>query len=143
MSEGRGTTKPFTMIGSPYLDAGWLIGELEKYDLKGVRFRPVHFTPTFSKHKDMLCEGLELLVNDQKLFEPVKTGHILLHLIKKHHPDFEFLPPAGKRNVPFIDLISGTDHVREHIDDIEEVLKLIERDTKVFAERKRRYHIYE
>lgn len=143
ISEGRGTTKPFTMIGSPFLDAERVIRELRPFQLKGVRFRPVHFTPTFSKHKGTLCQGIELHVRDPETFTPVATGHVLLHVIHRLHAEFEFLAPSSEGRPPFIDLISGTDKVRKNIDAIGDILEDIRRDSKIFAEQKRRYHLYE
>ena len=143
LSEGRGTTKPFHMIGSPYLDSHWVIDEIKQYHLEGVRFRPVYFTPTFSKHKDQLCAGIEVLITNPKIFKPVKTGYILFDLIRKHHPKFDFILPFTKGGKQFIDLISGDTYIRENRYPLDEILKRLEQDAKTFNELKRRYHIYD
>jgi uncharacterized protein YbbC (DUF1343 family) len=143
LSEGRGTAKPFHMIGSPYLDAEWVIEELRKKNLPGVRFRNAYFTPTFSKHQDQLCNGIELLITDVKKFEPVKTGYIMLDLIRNHHKEFDYIPPFTKNGRQFIDYISGDTYIRENSMTIQEILDLIEKDSKKFKELKQRYHLYE
>ena len=76
MSEGRGTTKPFQIIGSPYLDVEKVLQELSKWKIKGVEYRQLYFTPIFSKHKGELCNGIELFITDKKEFLPVQFGYI-------------------------------------------------------------------
>lgn len=143
MSEGRGTSKPFQMIGSPYLDSDWLIKALEKYSLEGVRFRKTYFTPTFSKHANVLCQGIELLIEDIRLFKPVYTGFVMLNLIKSHHQAFKFLEPYRKGGRPFIDLLVGDDFIREGTFDLDQLKDKMTEDEKKFLKMKRGYHIYD
>ena len=142
LSEGRGTTKPFNIIGSPYLDSEWVIKEIEKYKLDGVIFRTLFFNPSFSKFKGELCNGIELIITDESKFKPVKTGYILLDLIRKHHKDFDYIPPFKKGSHHFIDFITGDSYIRKGILSIEDILKIIEKDTLAFRKIKRRYHLY-
>lgn len=143
LSEGRGTTKPFHIIGSPYLDTDYILEALKRYDIKGVKFRSVYFTPTFSKHKGELCSGIELIMTDKALYSPVRTALILLDIIKKHHPEFGYIPPWSKGGHMFIDLISGDDYVRNDSLSLEEQLEKIQKDSQEFITVKRRYHLYE
>lgn len=64
MSEGRGTAKPFSLIGAPWLNSDLLIEKLKGHNLPGVKFRKQYFTPIMSKHKDVMCNGIELYVTD-------------------------------------------------------------------------------
>jgi len=57
LSEGRGTAKPFELIGAPFIDAPALADRLNQRKLAGVHFRPAYCTPTFSKHQGQLCGG--------------------------------------------------------------------------------------
>lgn len=71
LSEGRGTTRPFEIVGAPFLD-GWRMAEaLNGEDLPGAVFRPMQFQPTFNKHVGRLCEGVFVHVTDRRTFEPV------------------------------------------------------------------------
>lgn len=98
ISEGRGTTKPFQFVGAPFVKPREVIEILNSYNLPGVRFRETYFTPTFSKHQNKLCGGVQLHVYDRDSFMSFKTGLCLLYAIKKTSPEFEFLPPGkGKR----------------------------------------------
>ncbi len=143
LSEGRGTTKPFFIIGSPYLDSEFVIKEIKKYNLDGIKFRPLYFTPKFSKYKDELCMGIELIIIDYSRFKPVKTGYILLDIIKKHHREFSYIEPFTKGGRSFIDLLSGDVLLREGKLEVREIIDRMEKDSLSFLKIKRRYHIYD
>ncbi len=143
ISEGRGTTRPFHIIGSPFIDVDWLLKEIEKQEIPGVKFRKLYFTPTFSKHQNNLCKGIELFITDILAFKPVITGFILLDLIRKRHIEFDFLPPYTKGGHPFIDLLVGDSFIRENTYSIEEIKEIFNKDSESFKLMKRRYHLYD
>ncbi len=117
LSEGRGTTKPFEYIGAPWLKAVPLAQELNDLGLAGVRFRPVYFTPTFSKYQGEPCEGVHIFVMDRECCRPVEmTLHLIDH-IKTHYPDkFAWREPWTEGGHYSIDLLSGGDTARKHLD---------------------------
>ena len=110
LSEGRGTTKPFELIGAPYINSTDLAAELNSLSLPGVKFRAASFTPTFSKHAGKLSHGVEIYVTDREEFDAIPTG---LHIIKTIHDmypnDFQFLSNN------FFDKLIGNDWVRPMI----------------------------
>jgi uncharacterized protein YbbC (DUF1343 family) len=117
ISEGRGTEKPFEMIGAPYIDGKILAVELNSENIKGVVFEPVEFTPTDiinaavnPKHKGVKCEGILVKVTDRNSFEPVKTGIFILSVTKKLYPTEFRWRERG------IDRLAGTPRVRLAID---------------------------
>jgi len=79
LSEGRGTTLPFELIGAPWVDGESFARHMNAKNLLGVRFRPVIFEPTFSKFKGEVCGGVQVHVVDASAFSSVDTG---LHLLK-------------------------------------------------------------
>jgi len=143
LSEGRGTARPFHIIGAPWLDHETVIKKINAYDLPGVMFRPLYFTPTFQKHKGELCRGIELHITDKFLFNPVETGFILLYLIRETNDAFAFNAPYKEGMHPMIDLLTGTDSIRKHTIDIEALRKKIREDAVRFKAEKVSYHIYE
>ncbi len=143
MSEGRGTSKPFSIIGSPYLKHDFIVNEIRKYHLPGVKFRSLYFTPMFSKHKDILCKGIELIVWDKHVFKPVKTGYILFDLIRRHHKEFDYIKPFTNNGRHFFDYLTGDSYLRENRYPIEAVLRRIEKESETFKQLKRRYQIYD
>jgi uncharacterized protein YbbC (DUF1343 family) len=86
LSEGRGTTKPFEMIGAPYIDGQQWSQRLNEAGLKAVRFRPVWFTPSFDDHEGERCSGVQVHVLDRESFEPVRTGLTMLKIACEMYP---------------------------------------------------------
>ncbi|MEY3235285.1 MAG: hypothetical protein RL230_2556 [Pseudomonadota bacterium] len=112
LSEGRGTAKPFELIGAPFIDAQALADKLNQRNLPGARFRPAWFTPSFSKFQGQLCAGVQVHITDRTSLAPVDAGiAILLEVVRHHGKDFSFLP--GKP--PFFDKLAGVSWLREAI----------------------------
>lgn len=84
VSVGRGTDEPFSTFGAPWLDGRKLAAALNAADLPGVRFVPIHFTPTGDKTKlkDQLCSGVYVLLTDRDAFQPARTGVTILWTIR-------------------------------------------------------------
>lgn len=114
LSEGRGTTFPFEVVGAPWLDGHALAQALNRLALPGVRFRPTHFVPSASKHARLTCGGVQVHVTDRLAFRPVETG---LHVVAACHdqaPDrFEFLASSWEGRPPHFDLLTGDAAIRE------------------------------
>src|SRR2546425_537242 len=124
MSEGRGTTRPFEIIGAPYIDSERYAQALMDMDLPGVAFRACVFMPTFQKHGGKACGGVQIHVTDRKVFEPVSTGVAVVKTAFDMYPkDFRWKDPPYEyeyeRN-PF-DVISGTTKLRDQIEKGESV----------------------
>ncbi|MBQ7378750.1 MAG: DUF1343 domain-containing protein [Clostridia bacterium] len=88
ISEGRGTTRPFDMIGAPYVDAFALAEHMNSQGLPGVIFRAAHFTPAFNKHAGELCGGVELHIVDREAYSPFAALLYLFDALRKY-PEFE------------------------------------------------------
>ena len=119
LSEGRGTTRPFELMGAPWFDPHRLVAELEKEDLPGVRMRPVTFQPAFQKFAGQLCAGLQQHVVDRESYRPVRTGLAILKAARKLWPrEFRWRPPPYEYEMkrPAIDVLAGNSRVREQID---------------------------
>jgi uncharacterized protein YbbC (DUF1343 family) len=119
MSEGRGTTKPFELIGAPYIDADRFADALGGLGLEGVYFRSCVFMPTYQKHAMHACGGVQIHVTDRSAFEPVIAGIAVVKTAHDMYPeDFRWKEPPYEyeydRN-PF-DIISGTSRMRESIE---------------------------
>ena len=78
LSEGRGTTRPFELVGAPWIDPERFAADLNALQLPGVHFRPAGFEPTFQKHARQPCGGCQIHVTDRDRFRPVLTGVALL-----------------------------------------------------------------
>jgi len=87
LSEGRGTSKPFELVGAPWLNAGKLVSELKKRDLPGIRFADVYFMPTASKHAKQLCYGIQSIITDRNECRPFLTALTIIDIIREMHPE--------------------------------------------------------
>ena len=86
LSEGRGTTRPFELVGAPWLDPWALARDLERERLPGARFRPSFFTPTFQKHAGVPCGGVQVHVTDRRRFPAFLTYLLLIHHARRQDP---------------------------------------------------------
>ena len=140
MSEGRGTTKPFEMIGAPYLRASEVIKYIESLGLCGFKLRECCFTPTFSKHAGELCRGFQIHITDPDAFEPFKLGLLMLDYIRKTHSELT-IRDVDKDNA-FINLLLGTDAFLRDDFDAERFIEAQEQPLKDFREQIKQYFIY-
>ncbi|MFC4619218.1 exo-beta-N-acetylmuramidase NamZ domain-containing protein [Camelliibacillus cellulosilyticus] len=114
LSEGRGTTRPFEVIGAPFVDGYRLAKRVNEKGLEGIIARPTSFIPTYQKHKDVLCSGIQLHVTDKSKVDSFKTGLYLLEAIAELFPnDLEFRDADKKRS--FFNLLAGTDELKDVI----------------------------
>ncbi|MBA3379281.1 MAG: DUF1343 domain-containing protein [Chloroflexia bacterium] len=114
LSEGRGTTRPFEMIGAPWIDPEMLADALHDLGMPGVSFRPVYFTPVFSKHAGLRCGGIQVYINDRDAFDAVAFGPMLLDTVAQLYPDdFAWLAPEDGSY--FIDKLAGSSQLRNAI----------------------------
>ncbi|MFC8101446.1 exo-beta-N-acetylmuramidase NamZ domain-containing protein [Streptomyces sp. NPDC057363] len=138
LSEGRGTTRPFELIGAEGIDGSWAAAA-NGLDLPGVRFREAYFAPTFSKFQGKTVGGVQLHVHDRAAFDPVRTGIALLVTAKRTWDGFAWRPDN------WIDKLTGSTRVRTMIDagaDTDEVVGGWESELAAFRRTRRQYLLY-
>ncbi len=86
LSEGRGTTRPFELVGAPYISGRRLAMNLNSLSLPGVRFRATTFEPTFQKHAGTMCEGVQLHVQNRLSFESYLVGLSVIAAVRNLYP---------------------------------------------------------
>ena len=118
LSEGRGTTRPFELVGAPWIDGHRLADALHATSLPGFRARPTSFLPTFQKHAGTSCGGVQLHVTDRATFRPVATYLAMLAFLRAQAPDafglrtepYEYVDP---QQAEALDLLCGTTATRQ------------------------------
>ncbi|BCS35441.1 hypothetical protein TBR22_A46680 [Luteitalea sp. TBR-22] len=120
LSEGRGTTRPFELVGHPGVDAERLAARLNAHGLPGVHFRPAYFEPTFQKHARVTCGGCQLHVTDRDRFRSVDAAIALLCEFRDALPgrQLPWRPPPYEyeyEKMP-IDILAGSDVLRTAVD---------------------------
>lgn len=148
VSEGRGTTRPFELIGAPYVDSDKFANELNSMALPGVYFRATSFMPTFQKFAGIECGGIFIHVVERREFRPVITGIAIVKKLfeiygdrfkwKESPYEYEF-----DRN-PF-DVIAGTVRLREKIESgcsIPDIESYLRSDEKGFRKTRSKHLMY-
>lgn len=119
LSEGRGTTRPFEIFGAPFICPGKLTERLNRLNLPGVFFRPMHFKPCFQKWAGNLCGGAQIHVTDRHTFEPLFCAVSVLSMIHTLYPDdIEWNEPPyeyEEDKMP-VDILYGSPALRKGID---------------------------
>lgn len=145
VSEGRGTCRPFEIIGAPWIDPHALAEYLDALHLPGVKFRPLHFVPWTSKHSGENCGGVQVHIIDRESVRSVLTG---IHIVKACHDlypgDFRLRDPASDGR-SFFDLLAGTSRVRTAIQDhlsVDELVRSWYDELGVFLAATNRYWLY-
>jgi uncharacterized protein YbbC (DUF1343 family) len=109
LSEGRGTTRPFELLGAEGVDRRWA-AEAGRLGLPGVHFREAYFAPTFSKFQGRTVGGVQIHVHDRAAYDPVRTGIALLVTARQVWSGFAWRPDN------WIDRLTGSTQVRTMID---------------------------
>jgi uncharacterized protein YbbC (DUF1343 family) len=138
LSEGRGTTRPFELLGAEGVDRRWAAAANE-LALPGVRFREAYFAPTFSKYQGKTIGGVQVHVHDRAAFDPVRTGIALLVTAKRVWSGFAWRPDN------WIDKLTGSARVRTMIDagaDTDAVVAGWQADLAAFRRTRRKYLLY-
>ncbi|MGF1511392.1 MAG: exo-beta-N-acetylmuramidase NamZ domain-containing protein [Myxococcota bacterium] len=148
LSEGRGTTRPFELIGAPWLPSTRFAEDTSVSAGPGVLFRPTEFKPMFQKHQGLQCGGLQIHVMDRSRFSSLRTT--VAQLISAKHlaggafawreEAYEFV-----RDRLAIDLLFGTDEPRRAIESnasVSEVMELFSGFAEEFSELRRSYLLY-
>ena len=119
LSEGRGTTRPFELVGAPWIEAERFARDMNALGLTGVHFRPAVFEPTFQKHAKQSCGGCQIHVIARHLFKPVLVGVALAGMFRRTNPSkFAWRQPPYEYEhdkMP-IDILAGSDTLRQQIE---------------------------
>ena len=137
VSVGRGTDRPFEIVGAPYVDGAALAHALASEHLGGVRFTPLTFTPRSSKHAGRVCGGVALAVEDRERLEPFAVGVAVARALRRLYPR-EWDARAYRRlvaNGAFSDAF-------ERGASLEELGALARADGEAFARRRQAFLLY-
>jgi len=119
VSEGRGTTRPFELVGAPWVVAERFADAMNRRGLPGVFFRPAIFEPTFHKHAGKGCAGCQVHVLDRSAFRPVETGVALIEAFRAAAPDqfgWKQPPYEYEHDKMPIDCLAGSSALRGQIE---------------------------
>jgi uncharacterized protein YbbC (DUF1343 family) len=148
ISEGRGTTRPFELLGAPWVIAERFAETMNRRGMPGVFFRPIVFEPTFHKHARQACAGCQPHVLDRVAFRPVETGVALIEAFRAaDEAKFGWkLPPYEYEHERMpIDVLAGSTELREQIEAGVPAAKIAESwrpATEAFLKLRERFLLY-
>ena len=148
LSEGRGTSRPFELLGAPWLSAKALCLELSQSALAGVAFRPLVFRPAFRKHVGENCHGVQIHVTDRTRYSSFTTGLTFLQAARRQNREkfsWRSDPYEFVTDHPAIDLLAGTGTVREAVEsdaDLFDLQSTWQKNLSDFAKERRRFLLY-
>ena len=148
LSEGRGTTRPFELVGAPWIEAERFARDMNALGLTGVHFRPAVFEPTFQKHAKQPCGGCQIHVTARHLFKPVLVGVALAGMFRRTNPSkFAWRQPPYEYEhdkIP-IDILAGSDALRSQIESdvpAQEIAASWKADEDAFRALRERFLLY-
>jgi uncharacterized protein YbbC (DUF1343 family) len=149
LSEGRGTTLPFEVVGAPWIDPTMLADHLNAQQWPGVRFRPHVFVPAQSKWNGTTCGGIQVHITDRHAWEPLRVWLGVIMAVRHLYPnDFAWLPPfqsSVELSSQHFDRLIGNKMVRAQIDagaSLDDITATWAADRQTFAEQRRPYLLY-
>ena len=148
ISEGRGTTRPFELVGAPWIEPREFARKLSRSGIEGVFFRPVHFTPAWDKYEGQICGGVQVHVTRRKAFRPVRCYTRIIASAAALYPEhFAWMDPPYEYEFerPPVDVISGGPSLRESIDEGRPLQALFDqwrRGERNFSRRRRPFLLY-
>lgn len=141
VSEGRGTTKPFQLIGATFIDSTSYARELNALNLPGVRFRAAAFTPLpGQKLAGELVQGVEVYVTDTDAYDPIRTGLYMIQTIEKLYPG-----ELAWRADGWMAKLSGKTYIEEDLKAgvaVDEIIAKWQDELEAFKEKRENYLLY-
>jgi uncharacterized protein YbbC (DUF1343 family) len=148
LSEGRGTTRPFELIGAPWIDPERYAAAMNARGIPGAYFRPAFFEPTFHKQAQKGCGGCQIHVTNRSLFPAMRVAVEMLDEFKREAPREKLWrdPPYEYEHVkPPIDILYGSNRLRQGIDSGEAPASIMadwDRDEAAFRTLREKYLLY-
>ncbi len=148
ISEGRGTTRPFELVGAPWIEPFQWARALEAESLPGVAFRPAYISPTFHKWSGQACGTVQIHVTDQETFKPFLTGVALVLTARRLWPeafDWRREPYEFEQERLAFDLLAGTDKLRAMIEEdspLQDIEESWQKDLEKFSKERERFLLY-
>jgi uncharacterized protein YbbC (DUF1343 family) len=146
VSEGRGTSTPFQVLGAPWINATKLARSVNALRMPGIKVRPVYFRPSFNKWAGNICQGIQIHIFDPKEIRPVETGVRILFVLRDQYPEHFEITSPGPNNRRFLDLLCGgpsLSNALEKDSSADDILHDWSKQTRFFASKREQFLIYD
>lgn len=148
ISEGRGTTKPFELVGAPWMNETDYAAELSSFGIPGAVFRPACFVPMWDKYSGELCRGVQIHVVDPDHFLPVRCGVAAIAAASRLWPEkfaWKQPPYEYEHKIMPIDIIYGGEALRKTLDEgksLDALFSSWEMEEKRFEQERKPHLLY-
>ncbi len=141
LSTGRGTTKPYELIGAPWLRATEVCKALNGMEMPGVFFREADFVPTFRDYAGEYCRGFQIHITDRETFQPFRTALHMIQHIRNTHEEFRF---RYRENIERyqMDILLGKDDMRREDFDVDAFIAREAEAIRAFMPQTEPYYLY-
>lgn len=144
LSEGRGTSAPFELIGAPFINGAALAARMNALKLPGVVFTAAYFTPSASKHAGCRCEGVHVHLTSASAYDTIRTGTALLYAVRDMYPDqFALRQPEDANALLPINRLTGSDVLAHDWPDFDALMNRWDSEACAFAKRAQQAYLYE
>ncbi len=142
ISEGRGTTTPFTTVGAPYINPFELTEYMNAQKLAGVKFSPCFFMPQFSKYKGECVNGVRIHITEKRELRPILLGLTIIRGVQELYPnDFAFREPSTEGTY-HIDLSTGSSELRTTDISADKLNVKWQKQADDFKKENKKYYLY-
>lgn len=142
---GIGFTLPFQIFGTEWLsDAETFAERMNKLDIPGVIFRPIHFRPYYTSMKDERLRGVQAHMMQMQDVPLSLIQFYVMQELYAMHPEYNLFEMAPDR-LRMFDQVSGTDKVRKAFEKrfrVEDIYDIWTREVPGFMKKAERYFLY-
>ncbi len=87
VSVGRGTERPFEVVGAPWIEPRRFAAALHEELPPGVDFVPMNFTPEAGPHSGEKCGGVSVMITQRDRVHSVLVGLTMVSVLHRLYPN--------------------------------------------------------
>lgn len=145
VSIGVGYTMPFEIVGAPWINAEKLTAELNELDLRGIKFRPIHFKPFYATFKGENCHGVQIYITDYKRAKLTEIQFYIMQVLNQLYPNKAIFQHADSSRFSMFDKVCGSDYIRLKFSkrhDFNDIKDYWYKDVDKYRELSKNYYLY-
>ena len=145
MSIGVGYTLPFEMFAAEWIDAEKMAKELNRRNIAGVDFRPIHLKPYYAVGQGKNYQGVQIYLRN---FDKARLSDIQFYVMEvaaELYPDKKVFEHAAEDRFNMFDKVSGSDYVRKEFSKnhrFADIKDFWTKDEESFRKLSKRYYLY-
>lgn len=142
---GVGYTMPFQLLGTTWINAEDFADEMNKLQLPGLIFRPIHYKPFYSVGKGEQLQGVQIHIMDFRQAQLTEVQFWMLQVLNRMYPEHRFFEECDKDRFRMFDQVCGTGYIREEMAkdyDWSRVRAYWNKDIEAYRTRSSKFYLY-